>query len=165
MSTIFFNSKTEKWSWLSCFHPCPIVDNKNAIWPSAEHAFQAQKTKDQKWRNAIRTAENPSRAKRLGGVCPLRRDWEHRKLDLMTKIQRAKFMGNDDLMTLLLQTEHHRLVHKAPWDGYWGDGRDGQGENRLGEILMLLRDEFRRERSLAWINKLEEDESEDDMPG
>ena len=140
--SIFFNSKTPQYSWLSCFSPHPIVDNKKAIWPTAEHAYQAQKTKDIAWRTAIRKANHPAQAKRLGGNCPIRADWEKIKLDTMYRIQKVKFSQNAELRERLVETGAEDLIHEAPWDSLWGNGSNGRGLNNLGKILMRVRDEI-----------------------
>jgi hypothetical protein len=39
----------------------------------------------------------------------------------------------------LIDTGQEELVHDAPWDGFWGNGKHGTGQNRLGQLLMDLR--------------------------
>jgi hypothetical protein len=36
-----------------------------------------------------------------------------------------------------------KLVEQTDRDSYWGDGGDGSGKNRLGHLLMRLREELR----------------------
>jgi len=153
---IFFNSQAKEYNWLSCFSPHPIVDLKKAIWPTAEHAFQAQKTKDRGWRTAIRRAEHPAAAKRLGGNCPLRKDWEAVKMDMMYRIQKEKFAQSTELRNLLIATGDEELVHSAPWDRFLGNGPDGWGKNHLGLILMRVRKEIIKEIADDVYKKLEE---------
>lgn len=139
---ILFNSRTHGYEWLSNFYYSPIVDKKHAIWPTAEHAYQGQKTVDPEWRTAIRKALTPARARRLGDTCPLRPDWDKVKKDLMFKILKAKFLQNDELRQRLFNTGGEALVHEAPWDSYWGNGT-GDGRNELGKMLMKIRDQLR----------------------
>ena len=54
----------------------------------------------------------------------------------------AKFTQHAYLMRLLLETGKRKLVERSPYDSYWGDGPDGNGKNRLGELLMKLRAAF-----------------------
>jgi N-glycosidase YbiA len=42
----------------------------------------------------------------------------------------------------LLDTGDAVLVERTAHDAYWGDGGDGSGQNRLGALLMRLRDEL-----------------------
>jgi predicted NAD-dependent protein-ADP-ribosyltransferase YbiA (DUF1768 family) len=43
-----------------------------------------------------------------------------------------------------LGTGDARLVEHTANDSYWADGGDGSGLNRLGEVLMSVREELRR---------------------
>ena len=54
----------------------------------------------------------------------------------------AKFQNNKDLAELLLATGDAMLVEHTGKDAYWGDGGDGSGLNRLGGILMRVREEL-----------------------
>lgn len=56
---------------------------------------------------------------------------------------RAKFTQHDELKALLLSTGNALLVEHTENDSYWGDGGDGSGKNRLGRILMQIRDELK----------------------
>jgi len=67
-------------------------------------------------------------------------DWEEVKEDVMRRALRAKFTQHDDLRVLLLETGEAVIVENAPGDLYWGIGRDGTGKNRLGALLMELRE-------------------------
>ena len=44
---------------------------------------------------------------------------------------------------MLLATGETLLVEHTANDNYWADGGDGSGKNRLGQLLMRLRDELR----------------------
>ena len=51
-----------------------------------------------------------------------------------------KFGQNEDLRKKLLETGDRKLIQHTDRDKYWGDGGNGKGENRLGVLLMRLRD-------------------------
>jgi ribA/ribD-fused uncharacterized protein len=55
---------------------------------------------------------------------------------------RCKF-ADPELQVLLLSTGLRTLIENSPHDSYWGCGRDGKGENRLGVILMRVREDLR----------------------
>ena len=57
----------------------------------------------------------------------------------------VKFTQHDRLMKLLLDTGDRNLVEHTGRDSYWGDRGDGSGQNKLGKLLMRLREEFRKE--------------------
>jgi ribA/ribD-fused uncharacterized protein len=75
---------------------------------------------------------------------PLRADWEAVKDEIMREALRAKFTQNPQLRSLLFGTESAVLVEHTTSDSYWGDNGDGSGKNRLGELLMELREDLRR---------------------
>ena len=141
----YFNSKIEEHAWLSNFALSPMVDKNNNIWPTVEHAYQGMKTRDLEYKRFIRGAKTPWIAKKYGSSCPLRPDWNLVKVPVMKRILREKFHQNEEFRILLLQTEDRKLIHEAPWDGYWGTGPDGSGKNQLGVILMEIRDELRED--------------------
>lgn len=105
-----------------------------------EAAFQAQKCP----KRASEFCElNPSDAKRLGRKVRLRSDWESVKDDVMYDVCHAKFSQNANLRRQLLNTGNAELVEGNTWgDRVWGVC-GGVGENRLGRILMRIRDEMK----------------------
>ncbi len=56
---------------------------------------------------------------------------------------RAKLTQHADLRALLLGTGEAPLIEHTANDAYWGDGGDGSGKNRLGALLMRVREELR----------------------
>ena len=54
-----------EYEFLSNFYPCRIV-YLDKVWPSAEHLYQAIKTKDNLEREEIRNAKTPAFAKKIG---------------------------------------------------------------------------------------------------
>ena len=105
-----------------------------------EAAFQAQKTLDEKEREAF-TQLAPNIAKKKGRRVLLRDDWEQVKDQIMEEIVLAKFQQNPELKAQLLATGDAMLEEGNQWhDYYWGvDLRTGRGQNRLGRILMKVR--------------------------
>ena len=63
----------------------------------------------------------------------------------MLEAVRAKFSQHEDLKLILLGTGDAKLIEHTENDSYWGDGGDGSGKNRLGQILMQVRVELRLE--------------------
>lgn len=105
---------------------------------SAESAYQAQKTLDLEKRKQFQLYL-PSRAKRHGRKLKLRPDWEQVKDKIMYEIVLAKFTQNDSLRIALLSTTDSELIEGNTWgDTYWGVYK-GQGQNKLGKILMDVR--------------------------
>ena len=59
----------------------------------------------------------------------------------MLQALRKKFV-QPALREILLGTAGRELVEASPGDSFWGSGRDGSGSNRLGHLLMRLREEL-----------------------
>jgi ribA/ribD-fused uncharacterized protein len=55
----------------------------------------------------------------------------------------SKFELHPRLRELLLATGAEDIVESAPTDYYWGVGREGTGQNRLGKIIERIRAELR----------------------
>ena len=127
--------------FLSNFYPAPLVwEGKR--WPTAEHAYQAAKCRRADHSRLILEAPSPGAAKRLGGKIELRADWDEVKERVMLSIVRAKF-ENAYLRRRLIATGDAELIEGNYWgDRFWGVCR-GEGENRLGKILMKVRTEIR----------------------
>lgn len=98
-------------------------------------------------REHIRTQPSARSAAREGRRrdFPLRPDWEENKEAAMMYGLRKKFAAHDDIRQSLLMTGNATLVEHTKNDSYWGDGGDGTGKNRLGILLMQLREELREE--------------------
>lgn len=60
----------------------------------------------------------------------------------MYKALKCKFTTYPHLNSMLLSTTGSVLVEASPHDLFWGGGRDGEGLNYLGRLLMQLRSEF-----------------------
>ena len=41
-----------------------------------------------------------------------------------------------------MDTGDRKLVEHTDKNDFWGDGGDGKGDNKLGELLMKIRDEL-----------------------
>ncbi len=122
-------------------HP---IELDGQTWPTTEHYFQAMKFSDAALQERIRAASGPGEAARMGRRFPgLRGDWETAKEGVMIEALRAKFTQHDRCQRMLLATGDAELVEHTRNDFYWADGGDGTGRNRLGVLLMQLRDELR----------------------
>ena len=117
------------------------------VWPTVEHYFQAAKFPDApEYQETIRKAKTPAAAKRLGKTSDvtMRPDWMSVREDVMLDAVRAKFQ-NPKLRAKLLGTGTLLIRNLSPQDNFWGVGRSGKGMNKLGRILMKVRDDLRLE--------------------
>jgi ribA/ribD-fused uncharacterized protein len=146
MKRILFYRVNEPYGEFSNFSPHPFELN-GRLWPTSEHCFQAQKFAGMEREEAIRQCHSPMVAARMGRSRkqPLRADWESVKDDIMRDALRAKFARHPALKSMLLDTGDAELVEHTANDRYWADGGDGTGRNRLGQLLMELREELRRQ--------------------
>jgi ribA/ribD-fused uncharacterized protein len=140
----FYSTKDEYGCFSNFAHS--LIKLKGKSWPTAEHYFQAQKFAGTEYEEEVRQAKSPMIAARLGRSRkqPLRKDWESVKDAVMREAVLAKFEQHDDLRATLLGTSDALLVEHTANDSYWGDGGDGSGKNKLGKILMSVREELRR---------------------
>lgn len=150
MDVIRFYSAGAEYGGLSNFSPHPIR-LKGQSWPTSEHDFQAQKFAGTPDEEEVRRAKSPMVAARMGRSRkrPLRKDWESVKDRIMHEAVLAKFGQHAGLRAILLGTGEAEIVEHTENDAYWGDGGDGSGKNRLGQILMRVREELRSVRTPA----------------
>ena len=115
-----------EYAFLSNFYESPIKYKGN-IFGSAEAAFQAQKCQNSTLIKSF-CRLSPSESKRKGRHVALRKDWEAVKDGIMYDI--------------VLSTGSEELVEGNWWkDTYWGVC-NGVGENKLGHILMEVREKL-----------------------
>jgi ribA/ribD-fused uncharacterized protein len=139
-----FYAANAPYGFLSNFYVAP-VEIGGFTWPTTEHYYQAQKFADPARQAAIRAAPTPGVAKQLAWAddTGLHSDWQAVRDAVMLVALRAKFTQHPALRTQLLATGDTLLVEHTHLDSYWADGGDGSGVNRLGLLLMQVRDELR----------------------
>lgn len=156
---IYFWSRSDTaYRFLSNFYPCSI-EWQGVIWPSAEHLYQAEGFSERasamsmlddspgvNIREHIRQFATPAEARKFAQQhsSARRADWHQVNVRVMWNILYLKFDQHPELAKLLDATGQEKLIHYAPWDTFWGSGRDGKGKNKLGVLLMELRAELRK---------------------
>lgn len=128
--------------WLSNFWPCYLYADRR-VWPSVEHFYQAGKTVRASEREAIHDAVTAKDARRLGRKeVHMRVDWDSVKDTIMAHGVWLKFLQNRDLAAKLVETGGAELIEGNNWgDTYWGVC-NGEGQNKLGKLLMRVRREL-----------------------
>ena len=141
---IHFYRVSAEYGCFSNFSPHPIRLN-GKTWPTSEHYFQAQKFAGTPDEEQVRQAKSPMVAARMGRSRkrPLRKDWETVKDSIMHEAVLTKFTQYTDLRATLLAIGELTIIEHTVNDAYWGDGGHGSGKNRLGQILMRVREELR----------------------
>lgn len=142
-----------EYRWLSNFYQSPI-ELRGVVFPSAEAAYQASKADYNL--DSIFCKLTPGQSKRLGKGIRLREDWDEVKFDIMEMVLRIKFRDHD-LRQRLIATGDAELYEGNSWgDKIWGcDWETLEGENRLGKLLMKLRDEYKSKVDLFDMDNIE----------
>ena len=141
------------WAFLSNFY-WNEIEFEDITYPTNEHFFQAMKTLDIEERRAIANCRTPGQAKRMGRRVALRPDWEVVKESVMLEGLCLKF-ADEQLADWLLETGDEELVEGTTWhDNEWGNCSCPkcahiEGKNKLGRLLMIVRDMIKDERGLA----------------
>ncbi|XP_073117919.1 riboflavin biosynthesis protein PYRR, chloroplastic isoform X4 [Elaeis guineensis] len=165
---ISFYKTWDLYGALSNFSPHPVrmpdEDGTYFTWSSVEHYYQAHKfvgvesplARD--FIEQIKLAKSPEEAARLGRKLQrehpelVRPDWESVKIELMYRALKCKFSMHPHLKSMLCSTAGSVLVEASPHDLFWGGGREGEGLNYLGRLLMQLRSEILKENSKLRAN-------------
>jgi N-glycosidase YbiA len=145
---INFYRAQDEWGDFSNFDTRHPIKVDGCMWPTTEHYFQAMKFhKHPEVVERVRQCATPGESAKMGRdrSLPLRDDWEGVKDRVMYKAVRAKVDQHPDFRDLLLRTKGAKLVEHTVNDSYWGDGGNSTGQNMLGHILMLIREEVKEE--------------------
>ena len=134
-----------EYSFLSNFTllESPIL-YKGVSYPTTEHFYQAMKFLDDEVR--LQVSKHPSKGlKAYIKSYPLREDWEYIKDNVMMKALRWKFSEANPELRAKLQATGKLPIQEGNWwgDKYWGVClKSGEGMNKLGEMLMEIREKL-----------------------
>jgi ribA/ribD-fused uncharacterized protein len=145
-----------RYAFLSNFYPCEI-EHQGIKYPSVEHYYVAMKVNDQQlingkyytpgdFREMIAKVRTPGEVKRIGSKVKLRTGWVDKKLDIMKWGLEQKFK-KEEFKKMLLDTNDQEIIEGNWWhDLYWGscycEKCDNKGKNKLGKLLMTIRNEL-----------------------
>lgn len=146
---VIFNDIYSSYGEFSNAFPSPLnIPQGYATHPlkakTVEHYYHSQKFKGTMEEITILDLSTPEEVIRVGKDprFPLRTNWMALRDQVMMEALNEKFRSNSVFAKLLLETRKKQLVFHTPYDLYWGDGGDGSGHNKLGELLMALRKEL-----------------------
>ena len=140
---VVIDSFKGKYYFLSNFFSSKI-EHEGRVYDNGEAMFHSFKNPSSKYKDSL-VGVDPSRAKKRGRNVQLRHDWEEVKDECMYITVKAKFTQNQDLKEKLLATGDAMLIEGNTWnDKYWGVCY-GKGKNKLGQILMRVREELKEE--------------------
>jgi len=146
---IRFSMKSSKYSFLSNFYCSEfIIDGKT--YNHVEGYYQSQKfiSYDPKAAKHISTVVSPMACKRIAYkyYFPQAKkiEWDSKLKDkIMIRGLYAKFISSSELLNKLIDTHNDKLIEDSSSDKYWGQDRTGQGDNKLGIMLMQVRSALR----------------------
>ena len=132
-------------NWFSNFLPFgKAVEIEKIVYRTPEALYQAFKTLDVNERRMIAGAKTPGKAKRLGRKIKIREDWDEKKEETMEKVQRLRLMNDKSFAKKLFESKGEIVEWNTWHDCFWGRCTcprcKGKGLNKLGTILMKLRD-------------------------
>jgi ribA/ribD-fused uncharacterized protein len=162
-----------KWKELSNYYftksPC-LFKIGDLEFKSSEHCYQYYKfaydgaDKDTlEYAELIRNTQTPNDSKLLGhqdlrsgfqsrmndniksykDKAIRRADFDNVKIDIMRYVIYHKFDQNVECRNILLSTENKNIYEDSQYDSFWGIGKDKNGENHLGKLLMELRTQLK----------------------
>ncbi len=137
-----------EYRWLSNFWPVQIK-YKGRVFHNVENAFHSEKSDDSFFKDFCKLESNPKIVKkRQLDMITLRSDWGNVKVEIMEELTRIKY-HNLELQQKLLDTGNQEIQEGNSWDDtFWGINLEtGKGENRLGKIIMKIRDEIKKEKN------------------
>ncbi len=145
-----FYGHRNPWGEFSNFYEAPI-EIDDVTYPTSEHYFQCMKFRgsDDIHADAIRACATAAQCAIMGRnrSHPITQNWELVKNEVMYRAIYAKFTQHARLRAILLATGERLLVEHTKNDSCWGDGSDGavigNGGNRLGQLLIRLREQLR----------------------
>ena len=150
VSEIKFCSPTGQWGFLSPYAEFPItmnIDGNDYTFPTVEHYYQAMKfdATDERFKTIL-ALKNPDEARLLTKTAEYkinrRADFEKNKFKIMEGGMRAKFAQNAKAAELLKATGNAVLIKSCDICYKCGFG-EGSGFNRMGKILMKIREDLR----------------------
>ena len=146
---MYVTSFRKEYAFLSNMYPCPVTVG-GMQFKCAEAAFQSAKLPKGSDYSAFINADGPT-ARRIGRSVKLRPRWDTIRLKAMKMVVEAKFSQNEGLRAKLMQTFDDYLVEGNEWgDKFWGEV-DGEGENRLGLMLMEYRNKLLSDKSKYFV--------------
>jgi ribA/ribD-fused uncharacterized protein len=121
------------------------IEWKGKLWPTSEHAYQAEKFDDETLREQIRAARSAHDAMKLAQAnrTLYRTGWDEMKLRIMKQILHAKVAQHPYVKKKLLESGDKELIENSWRDDFWGWGPNKDGKNNLGKLWMEVRDDIR----------------------
>ena len=134
------------------------IQIESITYPTVEHYFQWQKAHefDKEMEEKILKTPSAKAVKALGKKVKnfVKELWDDKRDELMARGVKAKFVQHPELQKRLMETADKKIGFANARDTYWSIGTSvdteksktpskWKGQNKLGKILMMLREEFK----------------------
>ena len=116
-------------------------------YPTVEHYYQASKFQDKKIIQKILKCKSPKEASIIGRdrKNPRIPNFRNMKNDKMYEGVYYKFSQNKDIRSKLIETRNQEIKEMSVKESYWGVGPNLDGENHIGQILMKVREQIKKD--------------------
>jgi len=125
-------------SFLSNFYNCPII-YKDLLFTSSECLYQGFKNPNELFKFVNITSKQ---SKKLGRTVLIQKNWDKIKSKKMYEVLKLKFDQNFDLKIKLLLTGKSFIEETNVWNDKYFGICNNEGKNRLGHLLMKLRENY-----------------------
>ncbi len=144
--SIDFYKEFGEYGFLANYSPHGFYQN-GIYYPTVEHYYQSEKFDNPNIRDSIITAKTPKEASMIGRDRTHKRKEHFRdqKLQVMYEGVLEKFRQNPDIRSKLIETRNQIIREMTVKESYWGVGPDLDGENHIGQILMNVREQVKKE--------------------
>ena len=114
---------------------------------TSEHYYQSRKFKNKLIINKIINAETPKEASAIGRDRnnKLINHWHLIKCDVMYEAVIYKFLANNNIRKMLINTGEEKIIEETVKEDFWGCGPNKNGKNNYGKILCLVREKLKEE--------------------
>ena len=138
----FFKSyRTSRSFGFSTFSTHSIQLNPHGVFPTLESAYNAhKKLTDPAYVQKQLKTSNPYYSRQLSKSIPFNPDWSSNKYTVMRTLYTLKLEQHSDFKKNLMYSLLSPIYFNSKYDVYWGIGAFGVGQNKLGEMLMKLRE-------------------------
>jgi ribA/ribD-fused uncharacterized protein len=117
------------------------IDIWGKTFATSEHAYMWKKfaVSAPEVATQILEATSPNAVKKISDAhkADVAKDFD--KLAVMEEILNAKLAQHEKVRRVLKETGEKTIYENSPTDEYWGAGESGNGQNKLGELWMKLR--------------------------
>lgn len=129
------------------------IELNGKIFPTVEHAYQCQRYTDEKIVQEIINTKSPVKAWEISCTykhlqIPEFKNEEY-KLKIMKQLMELKTEQHEDVKQALIGSGDMQIIKHIttypPGDGFWDDGKNGEGLNHMGKIWMEIRDKIKNQ--------------------